>query len=134
MSEKDICCYVLTNASKKRSYRGYTNNITRRLRQHRGIIKGGAKYTRSFDKCILQMYISGFPSKRLAMSYEWYTKHSPYINTLNIPRYVQTFLHPLSMKKFSSLPLTIYVHAEQLAFIKKTSNTKSHAVKLIRVN
>jgi hypothetical protein len=38
-------CYILTNDSDDRTYNGYTNNPKRRLRQHNGEIKGGARYT-----------------------------------------------------------------------------------------
>ena len=36
-------CYIIAN--EKRTYNGYTNNLSRRLRQHNGEIKGGAKAT-----------------------------------------------------------------------------------------
>jgi len=41
-------CYLLISNDKKRTYIGSTVNIKRRLRQHNGEIKGGAKYTHSF--------------------------------------------------------------------------------------
>ena len=40
--------YLLINTSIKNTYLGITNNSTKRLRQHNGEIKGGAKYTHSF--------------------------------------------------------------------------------------
>jgi len=40
--------YLLVNTSNNYTYLGITNNSQRRLRQHNGIIKGGAKYTNSF--------------------------------------------------------------------------------------
>ena len=39
------CCYVLGNPSRSRTYCGSTNNLERRLRQHRGQLQGGARYT-----------------------------------------------------------------------------------------
>lgn len=40
--------YLLTNSQSNRTYLGITNNSKRRIRQHNGEIKGGAKYTHSF--------------------------------------------------------------------------------------
>ena len=40
--------YLLTNQMSNRTYLGITNNPNRRIRQHNGEIKGGAKYTHSF--------------------------------------------------------------------------------------
>lgn len=38
-----FCCYII--ACGNRTYNGYTNNLQRRLRQHNGEIKGGARAT-----------------------------------------------------------------------------------------
>ena len=40
--------YLLINTSNHYTYLGITNNSKKRLRQHNGEIKGGAKYTHSF--------------------------------------------------------------------------------------
>ena len=37
-------CYIIESPDK-RSYNGFSNNIDRRIKQHCGILKGGAKYT-----------------------------------------------------------------------------------------
>ena len=69
-----IVCYMLTNESLKLTYIGYTTNLNRRIRQHRRYIKGGAKYTKRFKRCNVLVFLSGFPNKRIAMSYEWWAK------------------------------------------------------------
>ena len=40
--------YFLLNTHNRRTYLGITNNLERRIRQHNCMIKGGARYTRSF--------------------------------------------------------------------------------------
>ncbi len=40
--------YLLKNTNNNNTYLGITNNSIRRLRQHNGDIKGGAKYTHNF--------------------------------------------------------------------------------------
>ena len=42
--------YLLINTNTKHTYLGITNNSARRIRQHNGEIKGGAKYTHA-KKC-----------------------------------------------------------------------------------
>jgi predicted GIY-YIG superfamily endonuclease len=69
-------CYVLKNKdiNKNNSYCGYTNNPKRRIRQHNGELKGGAKATKgqSWD---FMMLITGFPNSQKALSFEWKLKH-----------------------------------------------------------
>jgi structure-specific endonuclease subunit SLX1 len=67
------CLYSTIN--HRRTYIGATKNVKRRVRQHNGEIKGGAKYTRSHRPWKLAWYIQGFPSWRSALSCEWYIKH-----------------------------------------------------------
>ena len=37
--------YILCNLNNTRTYVGMTNNLQRRIRQHNGLISGGARYT-----------------------------------------------------------------------------------------
>ena len=60
---------------KRKTYIGSTVNINRRIRQHNGIIKGGAKYTRGglwTYYCVL--YNLNY-TKNIVLSYEWHLKH-----------------------------------------------------------
>ena len=56
------------------SYVGMTNNIFKRIRQHNGEIKGGARYTSKRDQWYPVMIIDGFPDMRSAMQCEWRLK------------------------------------------------------------
>ena len=44
----DYVVYVLTHSIHNKTYLGITNNCERRLRQHNGELKGGARYTTGF--------------------------------------------------------------------------------------
>jgi predicted GIY-YIG superfamily endonuclease len=80
VSSKDTFLYlvkserIITNKYGKKlkklwTYTGVTNDLRRRLRQHNGKIKGGARYTRG------KKFISGFPDRKTALQYEWRTHH-----------------------------------------------------------
>ena len=74
-------CYILKLANSGRStfYIGMTNNLKKRLRQHNGEIKGGARFTSRYLKkgftwefCAI---ISGLPDKINCLQCEWRLKH-----------------------------------------------------------
>ena len=73
-------CYCLRSLDTKHPYKnyvGFTTNPYRRLRQHNGILKhGGARYTkrsgRPWDYVII---ISGFPTHKMALQFEWAWQH-----------------------------------------------------------
>ncbi len=71
-------CYIIYSPSKNRTYVGYTVEPTRRIRQHNGIIKGGAKATSvATDWRFLAIITSDSPTftNILALSIEWHLKH-----------------------------------------------------------
>ena len=68
-------CYILYNTVTKHTYNGYTNNVERRLRQHNGEIKGGARATRSYRPWIPGCILTGFQTSYEAMSCEWRIRH-----------------------------------------------------------
>ena len=63
--------YIIRTLNRRRSYVGVTVNLKRRLRQHNGQIKGGAKATRGRGPWSIIATITGLPSKRVAMQLEW---------------------------------------------------------------
>lgn len=70
MSKKYIC-YALEHSSSRKVYTGMTNNFTRRLRQHNGELKGGARSTHCRrGHWAARIHVEGFESKGEAMSFE----------------------------------------------------------------
>jgi structure-specific endonuclease subunit SLX1 len=54
------------------TYVGATVDIDRRLRQHNGLIKGGARATsRKPGAWRRHCYVTGFPDNHAALSFEW---------------------------------------------------------------
>lgn len=76
--EKKYYCYILkqTNMPNALNYVGYTVNYNHRLRQHCGLIKGGAVYTRNKGpwEFLAVMYCPSWDKIR-ALQVEWLTKH-----------------------------------------------------------
>ncbi len=80
----EYVCYLLMNDDYSLSYIGITNNLERRLRQHNGEIKGGAKYTRK-SKWNVICYIQNFPTMKDSLQFEWFWKYiSRKFNSKNI--------------------------------------------------
>jgi predicted GIY-YIG superfamily endonuclease len=61
--------YLIYNPNLNRTYIGATTDVTRRLRQHRQEIVGGARSTSKDPDWRLVGYLSGFPSQSEA--YRW---------------------------------------------------------------
>lgn len=62
--------FVYLLRSKQKTYIGATVDVQRRLRQHNGIISGGAKYTKG-RQWKLVAYVSGFPNWMSTLQFEW---------------------------------------------------------------
>ena len=73
-SSKQYLCYLI--ASGNSTYVGVTNNFSHRLRQHNGLIKGGAKYTtRKGNDWVPIVHVTGFLSYRSVLQFEWKWKN-----------------------------------------------------------
>ena len=58
------------------TYIGATMNIDKRLQQHNGILRGGARATSKRPGQWHRIcYVKGFPHWKLALSFEWHWKH-----------------------------------------------------------
>ena len=73
--EKSYFCYMLKSEVANRIYIGYTINFNRRIRQHNGLICGGAKRTRAHRPWIPFCLISGFTDSKTAKSFEYWLQH-----------------------------------------------------------
>lgn len=110
-------CYLLQSANPRYTYFGYTNNLEHRLRQHNGIIKGGAKYTSKYRPWKVVCYVSGFPDRRTALQFEW-RLHHPFKKYRNLAGKIHILADVLALDLWSSFVLTVnWVESYQLPFI-----------------
>ena len=71
-------CYLLRsleNARSRATYVGFTVNPLRRIRQHNGLIKGGARKTKSKRPWAFVALVHGFQSQVEALQFEWAWQH-----------------------------------------------------------
>ena len=66
--------YCIVSTDKKRTYVGATKKFSRRIRQHNGLICGGAKATRGRQWEPL-FIVHGFKTWREALKFEYRLKH-----------------------------------------------------------
>lgn len=69
----DYSCYIIISKGSNRTYIGSTNNVERRLRQHNGEIKGGAKATK-IDRPWRHICVISGLNKIEALCCEWRLK------------------------------------------------------------
>lgn len=72
-------CYVLRSknpAHARKTYVGKTNDLFRRLRQHNGELKGGAKYTSGKGPWEPFVVVKGFKYEHECLQFEW-AMHNP---------------------------------------------------------
>ena len=80
---KKIWTIYILECGDKTLYCGITNNLERRMRQHRGEVNGGAKYTRS-RKPLKVVYQEEVNSRSEALKRELIIKKMSRITKLNL--------------------------------------------------
>lgn len=71
-------CYIIKSINPlfaNSTYNGYTNNLKKRLREHNGDIKGGARATRGKGPWVYIVIWTGYQTRNEALSCEWRIKH-----------------------------------------------------------
>lgn len=75
---RSFFCYIIAHSNGRSTYNGYTNNLQRRLRQHNGEIRGGAKATTRMTgggwRYIATLTSPEWTAQR-AMQHEWTVKY-----------------------------------------------------------
>jgi len=67
-------CYLITNEHNQ-CYTGITNDLNKRIKQHNGILKNGAKCTKKSKLWSYHTVIGVFETRSDVSSFEWYWKH-----------------------------------------------------------
>lgn len=88
-----------SNSFKNKFYIGYTNNLYRRIRQHNGIIKGGAKATRGYKWSYCGI-ITNFRDNIEGLRIEWRLKHCS--KSHNIDNKICSFFDYININNKSS--------------------------------
>lgn len=110
---KKYFCYILQQKDKPNplNYVGYTVNYTRRLRQHEGILKGGAYFTKNRGPWEFLAVIT-CPSWNAirAMQVEWLIKHPT--RTRKTPRCFYGSLGKINslVEIFNRIPVEEEIH------------------------
>lgn len=100
-------CYLLVSNDGS-TYVGATVDIHRRLRQHNGLIKGGAKATsRKPGEWRRMCYITGFPDNHSALQFEWrwksLSRKKIYVAMTPLERRLQALQELLSLDRPTSV-------------------------------
>lgn len=71
-------CYLIQSEAEgsKSTYVGVTNNLTRRIKQHNGRLKGGAKSTMRCRPWVYAAWVGPFETYRGALQFEYAWKHA----------------------------------------------------------
>lgn len=131
-------CYILDNEIDNATYNGKTNDLTRRLNEHNGKKKRGARHTRKFGRndegegtWKYVAIVSGLPDESHAYKCEWRIKKPEGKTRKNKfskgAGRVKGLVHGMLLEQFTSnctiktkdMNLTIHVRNEYLELLEK---------------
>lgn len=134
-------CYILHNAQHPGTYNGYTTHLERRLRQHNGELKGGARSTQRSRGAwsYLAMVTSNDPrfDKCKALSLEWHIRY-PTGQRPRPPAFqgargrLEGLAKALAHDKFRDIPFQLTLCAETLAALGTDGPAFSDNVTLVK--
>lgn len=114
-------CYLLATVDgSPKTYVGITPDLDRRLRQHNGLLSGGAMATkgRVWERI---GHVKGFPDHRAALQFEWRWKQiSRRCLGAPLERRMRALQELLSLDKPTSAALPYSEYLEPLEFIVET--------------
>lgn len=112
----DHKCYILKSLSTGKIYIGYTINFERRIRQHNGEIKGGAKRTSGEKDWVPICIIRGFYEKSSALRFEYKLQHNQYMKKVdNITKIIKYVIENGDNNYIPWVPLNILWYDETKA-------------------
>ena len=122
----DYLCYTLLSVDGRCTYVGVTNNLARRLRQHNGVISGGAKCTGREGKRPWSVVctVTGFGTHVEALQFEWALHHAGKRFGAGLPGRWRKLQHVCAKDRWTSkaplaterpLVVTVYANRHRLA-------------------
>ena len=116
-------CYLLATCGvgSPKTYVGITPDLERRLKQHNGILSGGAMATkgRTWERI---GHVKGFPDHRAALQFEWRWKQiSRRCSGSPIERRLKALQELLSLDKPTTSAVNYCDYLEPLEFVVETA-------------
>jgi putative endonuclease len=94
--------YLIKSTISNRTYIGCSNNYERRLKQHNGLLSGGAKYTHTNRPWEIVLIISGLNNKQLALCLEWRLKRDTKMKTVSgLEKRILNVFNVLNLDRFT---------------------------------
>lgn len=102
MPPRDYLVYAIHSGPgpKIKTYVGISNNFKRRLRQHRGEIKGGARFTRGCSTWRPIFHVTGL-TKTEALQLEWAMKHKRHPGVAGVEGRVKTLERLMRVERWT---------------------------------